>query len=208
MYSLLSAVFVLAAGVPQDPAEFTPVETISTGQSFALDKSLVPERPNLVVFYQETSSADRDLVKQLSDKAASAKRVALRLVKLKNLDQPAAKENSVSETPTLIVYDRFGTRLVRTSKIEEMDSSLVKAIGMARIKWVSESDPEAETVYRMAGGGKQPVAPIMKTMSLQPQWMELIGRLAGVAHFSDTKLPRRTKELIATYVSAINHCKF
>jgi hypothetical protein len=80
---------------------------------------------------------------------------------------------------------------------------------MARIKWVSETDPEAETVYRMMGGGKRPVAGIMKTMSLQPEWMEMVARLAGTAHFStNTKLPRRTKEMIATYVSAINHCKF
>lgn len=198
----------MGVAAPQEPEDFQPVETISTGKSFQLDKSLVPEKPNLVVFYQETSSADKDLVQQLTEKANQLKRAALRLVKLKNLDQPAAKENQVTETPTLIVFDRFGNQLVRTSKIEEIDSAMKKAIGMARIKWISESDPEAEATYRMMGGGKQPVAEIIKTMSLQPQWMEMIGRLAQIAHFSDTKLPRKTKEMIATYVSAINHCKF
>ena len=200
----LLAVIVLS----QEEARFEPVETISTGGSFVMEKALIPERPNLVVFFQETSTADKDLVQQLSEKAVKSKKVALRLVKLKNLEQPAAREHTVTETPTLMVFDRFGTQLARTSKMEEIDAAMVKALKLARIKWVSESDPEAESTYRTMGGGKQPVAEIMKTMSLQPQWMELIARLAGTAHFSNTNLPRKTKEMIATYVSAINHCKF
>ncbi len=208
MISLIAFALVLAFSTSQDTAEFEPVETISTGKSFVMDKSLVAERPNLVVFYQETSSADKALVEQLTTRSKESRKVALRLVKLKNLDAAAAKENGVSETPTLIVFDRFGNQLLRTSKVEEMEPAVRKALAMARIKWISESDPEAETVYRMAGGGKRPVAGIIKTMSLQPEWMEMIARLSGIAHFSDTKLPRRTKEMIATYVSAINHCKF
>ena len=45
-------------------------------------------------------------------------------------------------------------------------------------------------------------------MSLQPAWMESIDKLSSIAHFSDTALPRRTKEMIATYVSGINRCKY
>ena len=208
MLCLISLILTLGFAAPQQNPDFEPVQTISTGRSFVLDKNLIPERPNIVVFYQETSSADKALVDQLTAKAKESRQVALRLVKLKNLDQPAAKENSVAETPTIIVFDRFGNQLLRTSKVEELHPAIAKALSMARIKWVSESDPEAESVYRMMGGGKQPVAGIMKTMSLQPQWMEMIARLGGMAHFSNTKLPRRTKEMIATYVSAINHCKF
>ena len=208
MISMIPFVLVLALSTPQEPGDFEPVETISTGRSLVLDKSLVPERPNLVVFYQETSSADKALVEQLTARSKADRKVALRLVRLKNLDAAAAKENAVSETPTLIVFDRFGNQLLRTSKVEEMEPAVRKALGMARIKWISESDPEAATVYRMAGGGNRPVPGIVKTMSLQPQWMEMVFGLAQTAHFSDTKLPRRTKEMIATYVSAINHCKF
>src|SRR5687768_11873650 len=163
MISMIPFALVLAVSTPQEPGDFEPVETISSGKAFALDKSLVPERPNLLVFFQETSSADKALVEQLTARSRASKKVALRLVKLKNLDVPAAKENSVTETPTLIVFDRFGNQMLRTSKIEEMEPALQKALGMARIKWVSESDPEAETVYRMAGGGKRPVAGIIKT---------------------------------------------
>ena len=38
--------------------------------------------------------------------------------------------------------------------------------------------------------------------------MELMSETAGRAHFSDGYLKHQTKEMIATYVSAINHCKF
>ena len=118
------------------------------------------------------------------------------------------KKDYSKETPTLVVLDRFGNELVKTSKIEEIHLALKKAVGMARIKWVSEDDPEAATVYRMAGGGKQGVPGIIKTMSLRPQWMEMVFGLAQMSHFRDGALPRKTKEMIATYVSAINHCKF
>lgn len=208
MLSLITAILALGVAGPQQSPDFEPVETISSGESFDLSKSLIPERPNLLLFYQETSAADKALVDQLTARAKESRKVALRLIKLKNLDAPGAKENSITETPLLIAFDRFGTQLVRTSKLEEIDTAITRAIGMARIKWVMESDPEAATTYRMMGGGKQPVAGIIKTMSLQPQWMESIAMLSRTAHFSDTKLPRRTKEMIATYVSAINHCKY
>jgi hypothetical protein len=38
--------------------------------------------------------------------------------------------------------------------------------------------------------------------------MDLINKLSRQAHFSDGYLDRRTKEMIATYVSAINKCKY
>jgi hypothetical protein len=134
--------------------------------------------------------------------------VGVRLVRLGGLDSPAAQEYEIRETPTLMVLDRFGRLLLRTSNVEEIGPVVQKAMRMARIKWVDESDPEAATTYRHMGGGRQPVPGIMKTMSLRPELMEGMNRIAGMAHFTDGFLPRRTKEMIATYVSAINHCKF
>ena len=208
MFTLIPVVAAMSVGAVQDPADFEPVTTVSNGEAFTREKVLIPEKPNLLVFYQESSSADKELVEQISARAREARNVAVRLIKLKNLDQPAARENEVKETPTLVVLDRFGNELVKTSKIEEIHLALKKAVGMARIKWVSEDDPEAATVYRMAGGGKQGVPGIIKTMSLRPQWMEMVFGLAQMSHFRDGALPRKTKEMIATYVSAINHCKF
>ena len=46
-------------------------------------------------------------------------------------------------------------------------------------------------------------------MSLQPEWMDAIDRLSRISIFADnTALPRRLKEMIATYVSGINRCKY
>lgn len=77
-----------------------------------------------------------------------------------------------------------------------------------RIKWIAQSDDKAAEVYKKMGGGKRPVPDIIKTMSLQPEWMDLVMQLAGKAQFSDTELKRRTKEMIATYVSSLNKCKY
>lgn len=184
------------------------VATVSTGESFNVKKSLFAEHPTILVFYQETSSADKEFAdgikEQLGDKGA----VGLRFVRLKNLDAPAAKDFEIRETPTMIVYDRFGNTLVRTSKIEEVVPAMGKALRMARIKWVDEHDAEAEKTYRMIGGGKQPVAGILKTMSLRPDLMEEIAKLSEMAHFRDGFLPRKTKEMIATYVSGLNRCPY
>ena len=79
---------------------------------------------------------------------------------------------------------------------------------MARLKWINEDDPTAAEVYRTFGGGKRPVPEIMKTMSLHPQLMEAISEIAGKYHFSDGFLPRRDHEIIASYVSALNKCKY
>ena len=57
-------------------------------------------------------------------------------------------------------------------------------------------------------GGRRPVPGILRTMSLQPEYMALISATAQKAHFTDGFLKRRTKEMIATYVSSLNHCKY
>ena len=184
------------------------IATVSTGGDFIMERELAHERPTVFCFYQTTSAADKAVVNDLMDRASKDSRVGLRLVKLGTLDSPAARQYEIRETPTLIVLDRFGNLKKRTSKVEEINPAVNRALKMARIKWVNESDPEAPTVYRRAGGGRFPVAGIIKTMSLKPEWMESIFSLASKAHFQDGYLPRRTKEMIATYVSAINHCKF
>jgi len=48
----------------------------------------------------------------------------------------------------------------------------------------------------------------MRTMSLRPEWLKQINELHRMEHQPDTALDRRTKEMIATYVSALNKCKF
>jgi hypothetical protein len=49
---------------------------------------------------------------------------------------------------------------------------------------------------------------IMRTMSPKPESMALVQELASMMHFSDGALTRRQKELVATYVSGLNRCKY
>lgn len=181
--------------------------TISTGQNVDLARARQPNAPTVFVFYSASSSAERALVETLT-RRAGAGTVGLRLVRLFGLDAPAAKQHAITETPTVLVWDRFGHTLARTSKMDEINAAVIGALKMARLKWVDESDPAAPDVYKELGGGRAGVPDILKTMSLQPGWMDLVNRLANTAHFSDTALPRRTKEMIATYVSGINGCKY
>ena len=184
------------------------VSTVSTKAAFTMEKCLMPELPTVFLFYQTNSSAEKAIAAGLQTRAEKEKRFGLRLIAVKGLDVLACRDYGVSESPTLMVLDRFGRLLVRTSKVEELQAALDKTVGMARIKWVDEKDPAAATAYKSMGGGKRPVAGILKTMSLRPELMEGVNRIAGMAHFSNGFLPRKTKEMIATYVSAINHCKF
>jgi hypothetical protein len=184
------------------------VKVVSRGEQFVLEKVLLPEKPTVFLFYMDSSSAEKSIAEQLRTKASAENRVGLRLIQLKSLDSVAARTYEILQTPTLMVLDRFGRLLVRTSNAEEIGPAVNKAMRMARLKWVVETDPEAATAYRMMGGGRSKVPEIMKTMSLRPDLMEGIMRVAQAGHFSNGYLPRKTKEMIATYVSAINHCKY
>jgi uncharacterized peroxidase-related enzyme len=73
---------------------------------------------------------------------------------------------------------------------------------------VEETDPRARRVYRRFGGGRSGVPDIFKAMSLRPDLMEKMLDLSETAHFSDGYLSERTKERIATYVSALNGSQY
>ena len=57
---------------------------------------------------------------------------------------------------------------------------------------------------RSAAGG---VAAIIKTMSLRPDFLAGI-MSASRMHFSDGSLTRAQHEMIASYVSALNRCRY
>ena len=201
-----AALAITITAMPQVTTD--TIKTVSHGELFALEKFLRPDSPTVFLFHMESSSAEKVICEQLRDQARNATSVGLRIIPLKSLDAPAARNYEILQTPTIMVLDRFGRLLVRTSKVEDIDPALVKAFKMVRLKWVSETDPEAAKAYRMMGGGRQKVPEIMKTMSLRPELMEGIMRIAQSAHFSNGFLPRKTKEMIATYVSSINKCKY
>lgn len=183
-------------------------QVISTGKETILVDHLQPEKPTVVLFFRPAVTFDAELAATLGQRVAGDDRVGLRLVRLPALDAPIAKQYEVDATPVAFVYDRNKNLLGRGKTPQEIGALVGGGLRTARIKWIDETDPKAAQIYRMFGGGRQPVPEIMKTMSLQPEWMEAIAGLAQRAQFSDSVLNRRTKEMIASYVSSLNKCKY
>jgi alkylhydroperoxidase/carboxymuconolactone decarboxylase family protein YurZ len=192
------------------PSAEPAVPTISTGQKVDLSQHLGNHMPTVFVFFNAARAADKELVDSLTRRAIASPIVALRLIRLDAVrDAPIAREYAITETPTMLVFDRRGKQTARTGDMAELSAAVGAALRMTgRIAWVDERDPRAPDVYKNLGGGRGAVPEILKTMSLQPQWMEHLDQLSRKAVFSDTNLPRRTKEMIATYVSSLNRCKY
>lgn len=56
--------------------------------------------------------------------------------------------------------------------------------------------------------GRKLVPGILKCFSARPDFLRKVIEFSDCVHFSEGHLNRRTKEMIATYVSALNHCPF
>jgi hypothetical protein len=84
---------------------------------------------------------------------------------------------------------------------------------MARIRWVREEEAtgEAAQVYAdwMAENPGRPRIPdILKCFSLRPDLLADVIAMSDRVHFSEGHLTRRAKEMIATFVSALNRCPY
>jgi hypothetical protein len=84
---------------------------------------------------------------------------------------------------------------------------------MARIRWVEESEATGDiaaayAAWLAANPGRPAIPAILKCLSLRPELFSGIDELSKKIHFSDGHLPRRLKEMIATYVSALNRCPY
>jgi hypothetical protein len=82
---------------------------------------------------------------------------------------------------------------------------------MARIKMVEESEAEgslAEIYGESKARSLAGVVPeILRTMSLRPDFLSAIDA-ASRLHFTDGALNRAQHEMIASYVSALNRCRY
>jgi hypothetical protein len=82
---------------------------------------------------------------------------------------------------------------------------------MARIKMVAESEASgalAELYARSKAHSLSGVVPeILRTMSLRPDFLAAIDS-ASQLHFTDGALSRAQHEMIASYVSALNRCRY
>ena len=52
------------------------------------------------------------------------------------------------------------------------------------------------------------VPPIIQTMSLRPDFMKAIREAVNAVHFRDGALTRAQHEMVASYVSALNRCRY
>jgi hypothetical protein len=82
---------------------------------------------------------------------------------------------------------------------------------MARIRMVPESEATGPLADLYATARAQSpigiVAPILQTMSLRADFLAAV-QAASRMHFTDGALTRAQHEMIASYVSAINRCRY
>jgi hypothetical protein len=202
MAAALAAVNPLGAlAAPAAPAGPT---ILSPAREAALTGRLTPEKPTLFLFFRPASTMERSLADELQKELGA--RAGLQWISLKSGAEPLAKQYEVTETPTALVYDRRGRLVARSSDPTQIREAVRKAAGVMRIDWAADDDPRMEQVEKLLG--RRPAAGIMRTMSLQPEYLAGIHALARKAHFADGFLDRRTKEMIATYVSGLNDCRF
>jgi hypothetical protein len=204
---LLGAFVTLTVASGAGAAPQTPrlPDVVSTGKEAALTDRLVPEKPTVVVFYKPTSSLERNFLQELQTQFGA--RIGMLVVQLKTGAEPIARQHSITETPTAMVYDRRKRLTGRSSNADEIKAAIAKAAGVMRIDWAEEGDPRFEETAKVLGGRK-PTPGILRTMSLKPEYLAYINDLSRKAHFADGFIDRRTKEMIATYVSALNKCKY
>ncbi len=84
-----------------------------------------------------------------------------------------------------------------------------------RISWIEEGDArgqladlfETSRSGSLSGMRREHVPDILHTMSHRPDFLAAIVD-ASRLHFSDGALTRAQHEMIASYVSALNHCHY
>lgn len=84
---------------------------------------------------------------------------------------------------------------------------------MPYIAWVDDQDATGELAelyeaWRNRNPGRMIVPEVLKCFSARPDFLKSVLEFSSKLHFSDGHLTRRTKELIATYVSGLNQCPY
>jgi uncharacterized peroxidase-related enzyme len=224
---VLLAAAIMAAGLPGLPAgKAAPSPAPSAPRDTTPSLSLASpgaRRPTFVLFQNGTSTLERQFLVSLRRDGPARDRDDMRVVLLNSLDGPIAHRFGIRETPTLLALEPGGREISRRVGPKAVTAALAASVtsrnGGAgttpptascriwhgpRLRWIEETDPRARRVYRRFAGGQWGVPDIFKAMSLRPELMEKALDLSEIGHFSDGYLDRRTKERIATFVSALN----
>lgn len=190
---------VIAAGPVSSPPEALPA-----AKPMKLVEHLAAERPTVFVFTRPSSSLEAGFVRDLIQKAGE--NVGFRQINVVTGTEPLVTQYEVKSTPSALVYDRRGRLVGRSSDAQEILGMVSKAARIMRIDWAEPGDPRMAETDKILG--RPGVTGIMRTLSLQPEWLRRINTLHRIEHQPNTALDRRTKEMIATHVSALNRCKF
>ena len=82
-----------------------------------------------------------------------------------------------------------------------------------RIAWVNDEQATGDLAaiykqWRQHNPGRDRMPDILKCFSARPDFLRQVMEFSYGLHFSDGHLPRRIKEMIATYVSGLNRCRY
>jgi len=81
------------------------------------------------------------------------------------------------------------------------------------INWIDDEEATGEvaeiySAWKSANPGRDRMPDILKCFSQRPDFLRALIGFTYPLHFSDGHLTRRQKEMIATYVSALNQCLY
>lgn len=84
---------------------------------------------------------------------------------------------------------------------------------MARIDWIEDEQAhgavaEVYAAWKAANPDREEMPEILKCFSARPDFLQQVMQASYGLHFTDGHLSRRQKEMIATYVSALNGCRY
>lgn len=84
---------------------------------------------------------------------------------------------------------------------------------MPHIDWINEDEADGDlaSLYRQyfeANPQREQIPGILKAFSHRPDFLHRVMQFSNELHFSDGHLNQRTKELIASLVSALNQCPY
>lgn len=84
---------------------------------------------------------------------------------------------------------------------------------MAWIEWIEDDQAEGEIAevydtWKQLNPDRVDLPEILKCFSPRPDFLRQVMDFSNTVHFTDGHLTRHDKELIATYVSALNQCPY
>jgi hypothetical protein len=169
-----------------------------------LAERIEPEKATAFVVGNADDGAFKQMLAGVKQAAKGRNNIAVR-----TLTPAEGSKVKIAESPIVVVVDRRGREVGRGTNPEVVVPLLKRAASVGRIDWAMDGEPSGEALKKAVGVPSADMLPsILRTMSLAPEAMMGIQEVAGKMHFSNGALPRRQKEMVAAYVSALNKCKY